>query len=317
MRHISDKGSIRTAVMLTAAGIGIAFAPDDATDRVRIIAYDVLQPGQQVARSTVNWLRLKSSLYIEAIEQAQAQEEYNDQLEETQLALRRLQIKNATLHEVLQNPVGDRHWAPGSIAPSPLAVPDMLHANLIGEESAELWRAGLIVDVGSNSQLVESSYVLEDPLPLIDRGHDVGLSEGLPAYAGRVVVGKVARVGHWSSTIQPVTHQEFSALAQLARAGSQGVHYGAKGILEGTGSKTCRMRFVESTFAVSVGDLVVSGGRDGLFPFPVFFGTVVKADLGSDAPHWEIEVAPAANLSELKSVHILRKSFNRGRLLAH
>jgi len=121
-----------------------------------------------------------------------------------------------------------------------------------------------LLGAGDRAGITESALVLDDTRPLVDLGDDTGLSPGDAVYAGRVVIGKIAEVGRFSSTLRMVTDSEYSGRARLARRTSQGLVFGAEGTLVGDGSDLCRLKHISDP--VNVGDEVVTGGTDGRFP---------------------------------------------------
>jgi cell shape-determining protein MreC len=196
----------------------------------------------------------------------------------------------------------------------PLLVPQLVEARVLGESSAALWRSRKLVGAGATSGVVESAIVLNDSRTLIDEGDDARLSTGDAVYAGRCVVGKIVETGRYSSTVQAVTDAGYSGRARVARRTARGLVFGSTGTLVGDGSPRCRLRHISEP--VNVGDEVYTGGTDGLLPFAMYYGRIVRAELESAATEWTIEVEPAAALNQFERVQILRLGINAGRLLA-
>jgi len=313
----SFTSSVRAAVVCCGIGTGLLFAPQWVTKTIRTYVRDAARPGQILVRAGGDFVQKK----VRHLEQSQQRESevamLRSKLKEWELRLRRLQVENALLHERLseieQLGLGPYQSADGS----PLIVPELLTARVLGDEMAALWRAGKLIDQGQSSGVRESSLVLEDSNKLIDQGADDDVAAGQPVYSGRCVVGKIAKVGHFSSTVQLLTDPEFRAFVQLARNTPEGVVFGANGILEGQGQELCRLKLISSTEPVEVGNEVYSGDRDGVLPFPMYYGTVVKANQKQETPHWEILVKPAVNGVRFKTVQVLRRLPNPLRLLSN
>src|SRR4030095_14292410 len=142
----------------------------------------------------------------------------------------------------------------------------LIEARVLGEETAALWRGMKFLSAGARNGIAESALVLDDPRPLIDLGSDADLSAGDAAYAGRIVIGKVAEVGRFSSTLRLVTDPAYSGRARPMHRSSRGLVSGAEGTIVGDGSDLCRLRHI--TDPVNVGDEVFTGGTDGVFPLP-------------------------------------------------
>jgi cell shape-determining protein MreC len=115
--------------------------------------------------------------------------------------------------------------------------------------------------------------------------------------------------------LQLVTDPGFSGRARLARQTSRGLAFGSEGTLVGGGANLCRLKRIMEP--VNVGDEVYSGGTDGVLPYPMFYGRVVRAELEEGATEWSIDVEPAAKLDRFDRVQILRMSLNPSRLMAN
>ncbi len=196
-----------------------------------------------------------------------------------------------------------------------LVRPQLVEARVLGEESATAWRGAKFLSVGARGGIAESALVLDDARPLIDLGRDADLSEGDAVCAGRIVIGKVAEVGRYSSTLRLVTDPAYTGRARLVRRTSQGLVFGAEGTLAGDGSELCRLKHIADP--VNVGDEVFTGGTDGVAPLPMYYGRVVRAELPPGAGEWSVWVKPAAADEPLDAVLILRRAINAERLAAN
>jgi cell shape-determining protein MreC len=221
---------------------------------------------------------------------------------EVQLAIREQQWRSAKA----ENPHGE--------SLEPLLVPQLVEARVLGDESAALWRSGKLIGAGAAAGIVESSLVLTGRRPLVDLGEDARVSAGDALYAGRSVVGKVAAVGRYTSTVVLVTDAGYAGRARIARRTSRGLTFGSEGTLMGDGTALCRLRHIAEP--VNVGDEVYTGGTDGVLPFAMYYGRVVRAELEPAATEWSIDVKPDAALARFDRVQILRLAVNAGRLLA-
>lgn len=153
-----------------------------------------------------------------------------------------------------------------------------------------------LLDTGE-SLGVELGATVLCPVPaVIDRGKNTGVEEGTVVLAGSCVWGKVTATGPHTSTVCPVTEPGYRDLVQLAAALPDGrtLRFGAQGILEGTGERLARLRMIETTEPVAVGDLVYSRAGQGFVDVPLLCGKVVRVERPQGAGHWEIWVEPAA-----------------------
>src|SRR5262249_38655157 len=191
----------------------------------------------------------------------------------------------------------------------------LMAARILGEETAALWRGRKLLSVGAGGGIIESALVLDNTRPIVDLGEDADLSPGDAAYAGRIVIGKIAEVGRFSSTLRLVTDPGYSGRARLFHRTSQGLLSGVEGTIVGDGSDLCRLRRINDP--VNVGDEVFTGGADGALPLPMYYGKVVRAELEPGANEWSVWVKPAATDEPLETVLILRRVVNGDRVLAN
>ncbi len=202
------------------------------------------------------------------------------------------------------------------IDPPPLIVPQVVQASVLGDELASAWRAanGKLLDLGQSNGLSEAALVLDANAALLDQGEDVGLSPDSPVFAGCCVIGKLQHVGRWSSTWVPLTDKRFRGRARLARVTADGLVFGAEGILAGNGQDGCLLTKIRSIEPVVAGDEVFSLDSPGGFETPLLYGTVTRAELGSGATQWDIEVRPATNPRTARAVCVIRPQVNPKRL---
>lgn len=299
-----------TGVTLSLVALGLTLIPQGIADAVRATVRDAALPGLRYLTLTREQLDAARRSLSSTGETAERLAALGAELDQWQLRCRRMTIQNALLHEELQRAKRDGVSPYDATPAKPLVVPGLLEASVLGEETARLWRTGRLIDRGAVDGVGESSLVLDDTRPLVDQGADSGLATGQPVYSGRSVLGKIAVVGRWTSTVQPVTDPGFRGMAQLARRTEGGVTFGPTAILEGCGERLCRLKLVPATEPVSIGDEVYSAPRDATLPFPLYYGKVVRAEIKPGAPHWEIDVDPAANRIEPQTVQILTRQLN-------
>jgi len=290
-------------------GLGLAVAPPRVTDAVRLSVRDSVVPGWKLLHAVTRYARQ----VIPSISTADRSDEVlalTSNLAQWKQTARQLQIRNALLHEQLQRVRREGAAPYRATTGQPLLIPELLSASILGGRHQALWRSGVLIDLGRRGGVSETSLVLEDDRPLIDQGRDAGVVAEQPVYAGRCVVGRVAHVGQFSSTLLPITDRSYRAGAQIIRRTEQGHRFGAKGVLEGTDGALCRLKFIDAAEPISVGDDVYTADRDGTLPYPLYYGKVVRAELPPGALKWVIDVRPAADLSKQTTVEILRIRVN-------
>jgi cell shape-determining protein MreC len=317
MRSSARQSDFWVTAMLLAVALGLLIAPAAWTDVARATARDATLPGQRLLVAARDWRASAWHQLLDTADERAELETLQAEVEEWQLRYRRLEIESAALHEDLAA-LKQSGVAPYSgEAGQPLLVPQLLEATVLGEEFPALWTAGHFVDRGAGDGVVETSLVLDDAALKVDHGADSRLESGQAVYAGRAVVGRIARVGRWMSTIRRVTDPDYRGLAQLGRRTPHGMQYGAQGELEGRGDgQPCRLTRIAATEPVRVGDEVYTAGRETLLPLPMYYGTVVKVEHRPGEECWDIEVEPAIGGVELRSVQILRQKLNEARVLA-
>jgi len=290
-----------------AVGLGLIAAPPRVTDVVRLSVRDSVVPGWKLLQVVTE----RARQFVPSVSTTDHEvTALNSDLAEWKQTARQLQIRNALLHEQLER-VRREGTAPyRATAGQPLLIPELLSASILGGRHSALWRSGVLIDLGHRGGVAESSLILEDGRSLIDQGRDGGVVAEQPVYAGRCVIGRVAHVGQFSSTLLPVTDRSYRAGAQIIRRTEQGYRFGAKGVLQGTGGAHCRLKFIDAAEPISVGDGVYTADRDGTLPYPLYYGKVVRAELPPGALKWVIDVRPAADLAKQTTVEILRVRVN-------
>src|SRR5579863_1475915 len=250
---------IMAAILL--AGCGLLFVPAETARPVRVLIRDALAPGQKALDAVCRQGRVWVAGLPNVNNQAGRVLELEAELRSQRLENRRLEIRSGHLNEQLQKLTRQQGWGSASAARSALIAPRLVAARVLGEESAALWRGRKLLGAGSRAGITESALVLDDARSLIDQGDDARLAPGDAVYAGRVVIGKIAEVGRFSSTLRMVTDAGYSGRARLARRTSQGLVFGAEGTLTGDGSDLCCLKHISEP--VNVGDEVFTGGPDG------------------------------------------------------
>lgn len=176
-------------------------------------------------------------------------------------------------------------------------------ARVLDRSKDENGPAGVIIETG-RLRGVEANAIAVSAIRLA-AGFEDELSDGDTVLAGASVVGRVQDVGAWTSTVIPVTDQDFRAHVWIVHDSQGETSFGDEGILEGDGVAGCRLKYVPSTAAVAVGDHVYSRDPSGRIPQPLYYGEIDRAELRPGAPHWEIRVRPVVDLANVPVVHVL------------
>jgi rod shape-determining protein MreC len=278
--------------------------------------YDRLRP----SLVSWNWRRLiafvgnaseAAGMPAQASPAATASQERIDSLE---LQCRRLRVENARLRDELST--AEKY----GVSPIPVSTghaaepPAVIRAAVLGRDALELWRTAPHLNQGHRHGVSESSLVLDAAAPHLDQGSDSGVQPELDVLIGRCVVGRIANVGRWTSTLEPITDSRYRALAQIIRPSEQGGSFGTEGILVGQGTSFCKLTEVPTTQSVRVGDEVYTSERDHRTPVPLYYGRVVRVE--ESGRNWDIAVEPAVKVADLRTVAVLKIPPILGRTLA-
>lgn len=299
--------------VLVLVGVGLHFAPETVVAKVRGVVADSLRPGQVAARQLTEFVRGNGSLNAAKTNQPTEADLLRVQLHEEQTRTATLQMQLAQLADQQS-----RHDSlPETIRTlPPLVTSSLIDATVLGDAVAEKWRKGKLLDRGQTSGVRETELVVKSNHGLVDIGRDANLSPEDGVLLGRCVIGKVERVGRWTSTFLMLTDAGYRGRAQLVHQTQSGYVFGAKGILEGQGESLCRLKGIASTDSVAVGDAVYAATRDGLSSTPLYYGRVVEATLGPSDSEWTVLVQPVPVPSDLQHVQIMRTAVNADRLTA-
>lgn len=221
--------------------------------------------------------------------------------------LRQLMIENARLRRDLKlektNSTILQHLEPLNS----MAQYNLISASVVSAGGLPNALKDLIIDAGKSAGVTRSELVLEGTGPLLDAGSEKSVSAGDRVLAGAIVVGRIDKAARWVSMVQPVTAAGFKAQIMLLRQTPDGLHFGASGMLEGIGETECTVTGIPHTEAVAVGDDVVSADVNGVRGPRLYFGRVVRADFLAGG-QWDVRVQPAASLTDLETVGILKLS---------
>ena len=300
------KNRLSTPPAMLAMGLAVAVVlavlPSRATDTLRDAVARALRPGQSAASE----LREQGS---RASDRLKSHFQTASRLVETEQELQRLRRVNHELDAALtaaRNQSTERPEHDEDAADTLLRA-RCVAARVLGRQARTfLGRRGLL-DVGSEEHIDPEALVVDLP-PLIDQGSDTKLGDaqlgdGQLILADRRIWGKIARTGRNTSTVQTVVEPGYCDLVAL------GTLDGPQGILEGTGEPLPRIRLVEVTEAVSLGDLVYTVAGKGVFPTPLLYGRIVELKRPVGAAHWEIRMQPAV-VEEPDRVAVVRTELN-------
>ena len=186
-------------------------------------------------------------------------------------------------------------------------------ARVLGQQARAFLQENVPLDVGSRAGVQSDALVIGGPEGLlIDQGKAAELQSGQLVLGRGRVWGKIVEVGPYTSTARTVTEPGYRDLVRLATPDAHGrpTRWGPEGILEGLGERLARIRLVEVTEPVSVGDLVFTAAGEGVLPKPLLYGRVVRVERPTGASHWKIWMEPAMGRHGPRRVAVLRIQLN-------
>ena len=133
---------------------------------------------------------------------------------------------------------------------------------------------------------------------LIDKGTAHGLRVGLPVVDDRGVVGRIIESSWHVSRILLLIDENSNIDAMLQENRIQG-------ILQGSGSGVCSLKYIPKTETLKVGDVVMSSGLSGVIPKGLLLGVVTGADKNDPSMFQKVQVAPFVDFSKLEEVLVL------------
>jgi len=288
----SPAGALGLALLLAVA---MAVAPARWTDPLRSATRRALQPGQRAAATLRGHgersvARVKSHFHT-ATELDEAERELEQLREENRRLAAELEAARA------QPADGDSDQS------ERLLHGRCVSARVLGRQARAFLARHQLLDAGADDGVEPEALVLDAPA-VIDRGADSRLKTGQPVLSGGRVWGKIVRLGPATSVVRSQTESGYRDLVHV------GSRSGPQGVLEGTGEPLCRVRLVDVTAPVSVGDPVFTAAGKGILPTPPLCGRIVRVERPAGAACWEIWLQPAVT-DEPERVAVLQTEFKR------
>ncbi len=133
---------------------------------------------------------------------------------------------------------------------------------------------------------------------LIDKGKRSGIAVGMPVVNASGIVGKVVEVVANRAKIILISDPSFSIAAMVERSREVG-------LVSGTLTGHCRMRYLAAGADIKVGDEVISSKLSSSFPQGLVLGTVVAVENSPGNPFPTCLIKPSAPLSQLEEVIVI------------
>lgn len=157
----------------------------------------------------------------------------------------------------------------------------------------------------SNAETVAARVVLHDMTGwfqtlMVDKGFRDNVAPDMAVVNDEGVVGRVLDVSDRYCRILLITDPGSSVDAVIQRNR-------VRGILSGKDANGCILKYVRGNVDVQVGDLIISSGKDGIFPKGLRLGTVQGIFKDPVDLFQRIEVKPLVRLSALEEVLIVKR----------
>ncbi|HUJ79328.1 MAG TPA: rod shape-determining protein MreC [Nitrospiria bacterium] len=133
---------------------------------------------------------------------------------------------------------------------------------------------------------------------VINRGQRDGVKVDMGVAVQEGVVGRVIKVMPKTAVVLLVSDRDSVVPGMIQRGRDEG-------LIQGTGGKQLRMKYVSTLASVQVGDLVITSGLAGMFPKELRIGTVTAIERMPDAISQQLMLAPAVDLNRLEEVLVL------------
>ena len=316
---------MKTTFVCLLFGLALALLPESTQATLRDYVRLAFRPGQElttdaVASSTSVW---------------QSTFESDSQQARDEVASLQKDLANSRL-QTQQFRLAARHWkqrvhsqtqhgsSPFESSNShPLIVAQAIEARIIGEHAVSLWKANKLLNAGGKNGIEEDQWVLDNADLKLDQGQATGVLSGLPVFAGRCIVGRIAASGRWTSSLELISARSFRAKAIIGETQTDSVSSSTNSsssrlpefLIEGNGSGLCILTQVPITAAVEIGSPVYSVPGDRAVNGSMLFGFIESADRQRGSLHWDIVVRPAAQLAQLETVQIVTASLNPDRIV--
>lgn len=142
----------------------------------------------------------------------------------------------------------------------------------------------------------------------LNTGSSAGLEVGMPVVTPLGLVGLVTEVSRYTCRVRTLLHTDFAAGAILPRSGEVGLLEGSFSTLP---DGQLLLTALPADTTVEVGELVLTSGRGGVYPYGIPVGRVVSVRVDPLSRTSEAVVQPTVDLTGLKQVSVLT-AYERG-----
>ena len=186
---------------------------------------------------------------------------------------------------------------------------DVLKARMIGLEEVIRENSRLEKLLDFKRKVIYSSVVARvigrnpsswNAVMIIDKGQADGVKSGMPVINASGVVGKIAEVSKDTSKVVLLTDPRFSVAALVSRPRESG-------LISGTLKGICRLRYVNASADIRVGDKVITSKLSASFPEGLLVGEIIQINDGAGRLSVECFIQPAVSFSRIEEVLVILK----------
>jgi hypothetical protein len=328
---------VRSLVGWLAVSLILACLPGDMSLKIKDYGRALLAPGQQAARVALAELyywrgawRHDGAAAKELIglrDRVRRLEDENESLRFAAAQSESRELESAQPDMAQRFPWGDPprlsneddlgRSPHGSIAagsmerPAPLVSARAIETRVLGQQAQAMLCGAAILASEHAAELTSGSLAVDYEVALLDQGANVRLNVGEMALAGGRVWGKLVEIGPQTAVVRRLTATGYRGLVQIVDSIEGVMKPLARGIVEGIGETQCRIRMVDATAPVSVGDLVLADEEEGVTAAPLVYGRIARAELEAGAAHWRLWMAPAIAADLPRKLVVVQPVINR------
>ncbi len=137
---------------------------------------------------------------------------------------------------------------------------------------------------------------------LIDQGEKDGITLDAPVICSDGLIGVVTELSANYATVTTILSPELSVGALILQTGDNGI---VEGDLRYAVSDRAKMMYINENSTAKEGDLIMTAGTTGLFPYGLPVGNITEIGLEESGLARYAILAPSVDFSKLESVTVL------------
>lgn len=137
---------------------------------------------------------------------------------------------------------------------------------------------------------------------LIDQGEEDGITLDAPVICEEGLIGVVTELSPHYATVTTMLSPELSIGAVILQTGDSGI---VEGDLRYSVNDRAKMMYIDEHSTAKEGDLIITAGTTGLFPYGLQVGSITEVGLEESGLARYAILAPSVDYSALESVTVL------------